>query len=211
MTNHLRIQVQILLTINLKNNINQFYIQCNTKSPLESQCRGNLGFQWGFFTFTHTLNTHFSHILIIGRVYQLIRQITLSVAFPVPNLSVFYISCTLICIISAFMLICGFVQILQFILQKRQLSFSQLSPRVFFQTYAKLQISKMVYKVVIICIQHLFSSPNTNWNNAAIFHYKIILHIRNVIHIHQITLMTVQKTFFIDPFLNFYQFMIKSV
>ena len=99
MTNHLRIQVQILLTINLKNNINQFYIQCNTKSPLESQCRGNLGFQWGFFTFTHTLNTHFSHILIIGRVYQLIRQITLSVAFPVPNLSVFYISCTLICII----------------------------------------------------------------------------------------------------------------
>ena len=120
------------------------------KSPLESQCRGNLGFQWGFFTFTHTLNTHFSHILIIGRVYQLIRQITLSVAFPVPNLSVFYISCTLICIISAFMLICGFVQILQFILQKRQLSFSPLSPRVFFQTYSRLQISKMVYKVVII-------------------------------------------------------------
>lgn len=116
--------------------------------------------------FKHTLFTHFDN----RSGYQLIRQITLSVAFPVPSLSVLCISCTLICIISAFTLICGFVQILQFILQKRQVSFKQLSSRIIFQTYARLLICEMVYKVVIICIQHLFSSPDTDRNNAAIFH-----------------------------------------
>ena len=139
--------------------------------------------------FKHTLFTHFDNRSGISA-----DQTDNAVCcIPRSQLICFCISYTLICSISVFMLIYGFVQILQFIMQKRQLSFSQLSPRVFFQTYARLQIGKMVYKVVIICIQHLFSSPNTNWNNAAIFHYKIILHIRNVIHIHQITLMAAQK------------------